>query len=64
MDNFEWLEGESTDFGLYDCNFRTQERIPRKSVRLYEQICRRKELTAEMIEDFKKYSGITIETIR
>jgi len=31
MDNFEWLEGESTDFGLYDCNFRTQERIPRKA---------------------------------
>ncbi|WP_265442798.1 glycoside hydrolase family 1 protein [Acetivibrio straminisolvens] len=64
MDNFEWLEGESTNFGLYDCNFRTQERTPRKSARLYAQICRRKELTEEMIEDFKNYGRTTIKTIR
>lgn len=43
MDNFEWLEGETANFGLYHCNFRTQERTPRKSAELYAEICRNKE---------------------
>ncbi|HEY5563212.1 MAG TPA: family 1 glycosylhydrolase, partial [Clostridiaceae bacterium] len=49
MDNFEWLEGESAKFGLYECDFRTQERIPRQSAELYAQICKEKGLTEEMI---------------
>ena len=52
MDNFEWNEGESANFGLYHCNFRTQERTARKSAELYAQICRKKELTKEMAEEF------------
>jgi beta-glucosidase len=52
MDNFEWLEGESANFGLYHCNFRTQERTARKSAELYAQICKKKEVTREMIEKF------------
>ncbi|MHB8062874.1 MAG: glycoside hydrolase family 1 protein [Ruminiclostridium sp.] len=51
MDNFEWLEGESAKFGLYECNFRTQERIPRQSAELYARICKEKELTEEMISN-------------
>lgn len=54
MDNFEWLEGETANFGLYDCNFRTQERIERGSAKLFAHICERKEVTGEMIEEFKR----------
>lgn len=50
MDNFEWVEGESANFGLYKCDFRTQERAPRKSAELYAAICKEKKLTEEMIE--------------
>jgi len=57
-------EGESTDSAFTTAISARRRGYREKSVRLYEQICRRKELTAEMIEDFKKYSGITIETIR
>lgn len=42
MDNFEWLEGETTNFGLYDCDFSTQKRTPRGSAALYAQICKEK----------------------
>ncbi|NLP44009.1 MAG: glycoside hydrolase family 1 protein [Peptococcaceae bacterium] len=42
MDNFEWLEGESAAFGLYHCDFRTQQRTPRPSAMLYAQICKTK----------------------
>lgn len=59
MDNFEWLEGETTDFGLYDCNFGNQERTPRKSAWLYSQICKRKELTKEMIEQWSAGTVLT-----
>ena len=52
MDNFEWNEGESARFGLYHLNFHTQERTARRSAELYAQICERKELTKEMIEEF------------
>jgi beta-glucosidase len=52
MDSFEWLDGESANFGLYRCDFRTQERTARKSAELYAQICKKKELTKDMIEEF------------
>lgn len=42
MDNFEWISGESANFGLYDCDFTTQERIQRKSGALYSFICSHK----------------------
>lgn len=43
MDNFEWLDGESGNFGLYHCDFRTQKRTARKSAELYAQICKNKQ---------------------
>jgi beta-glucosidase len=39
MDNFEWVEGESARFGLYECDFETQERRIRPSGELYREIC-------------------------
>lgn len=53
MDNFEWLEGETANFGLYHNDFRTQKRTARKSAKLFAEICRRKELTEEMILSFE-----------
>ncbi len=58
MDNFEWLEGESANFGLYKCNFDTQERTPRHSAELYAMICKEKELTEEMIQSFN--AGVVV----
>lgn len=54
MDNFEWLEGESGNFGLYHCDFRTQDRAARSSAAIYAHICKRKEWTTEMIEAFTR----------
>lgn len=43
MDNFEWLDGEEGYFGLYHCNFRTQERKARKSAEFFARICAERE---------------------
>ncbi|MFW5689936.1 MAG: glycoside hydrolase family 1 protein [Spirochaetota bacterium] len=40
MDNFEWAEGEAARFGLYACDFETQERTLRASGERYREICR------------------------
>lgn len=52
MDNFEWLEGESAPFGLIHVDFETQQRTVRKSGRFYAEICRRKEVTQDMIDQY------------
>ena len=38
MDNFEWAEGYSMRFGLYEVDFDTQERTLRSSGELYQKI--------------------------
>lgn len=48
MDNFEWLNGQEGFFGLYKCNFKTQERTPRKSGPLYAQICSSRAFQADI----------------
>lgn len=38
MDNFEWHEGFRQRFGLFKTDYKTQERIPRKSASVYSDI--------------------------
>lgn len=54
MDNFEWVEGESARFGLYHVDYDTQVRTLRKSGRFYGEICKRLEVTDDMIDKYLK----------
>ncbi len=38
LDNFEWADGYEPKFGLYKVNFKTFERTPRKSAKVYGEI--------------------------
>ena len=40
VDNFEWADGFDPNFGLFELNRQTFERIPRSSAEFYEDICR------------------------
>ena len=56
MDNFEWLEGFSARFGLYETDFETQKRTLRPSGRFYAQLSQYRAVTAEML-DFLGHGG-------
>jgi beta-glucosidase len=38
MDNYEWAEGSKMRFGLFETNFETFSRTPRKSASIYQEI--------------------------
>lgn len=40
MDNFEWHNGRKAKFGLFETNYKTLERVARKSAHVYGEICR------------------------
>lgn len=50
MDNFEWLEGLSARFGLYEVNYENLERSLRKSGEFYGMLCKNRGVTENMIE--------------
>jgi beta-glucosidase len=43
-DNFEWHLGPAMRFGLYECDLKTNRRIPRPSAELYRQLAHTKTL--------------------
>jgi beta-glucosidase len=47
VDNFEWERGWSQRWGLWGLNRETQERVERRSARLYAEICTQNALTSE-----------------
>jgi len=52
VDNFEWERAWTQRFGLWGLDTATQKRIRRKSVDVYEAICRENGITTEMVEKF------------
>ncbi|MGZ3787882.1 MAG: glycoside hydrolase family 1 protein [Bacteriovorax sp.] len=47
IDNFEWAEGRGPRFGLYDVDYKTLKRTPRKSARYYQEIIERNGILVE-----------------
>ncbi len=52
VDNFEWNEGWTLRFGLYELNPRTQERRARFSASLYRDIIRQNGLSEDQLSNF------------
>jgi beta-glucosidase len=52
VDNFEWERGWSQRFGLWGLDPSTQQRIRRKSVDLYAEICKENGITTAMVEKY------------
>jgi len=49
LDNFEWAHGFGPRFGLFEVDYKTQERRPRPSSRIYGQISAANGITEELI---------------
>ena len=49
VDNYEWVEGWTTRFGLVALNTETQARTPRPSMELYAQIARENAITEDVV---------------
>ncbi|GAB4552220.1 MAG: glycoside hydrolase family 1 protein [Anaerolineae bacterium] len=54
VDNFEWAEGYDPrySFGLYQVDWATQARTPRKSAILYREICANNGLSADIVAEY------------
>jgi beta-glucosidase len=52
VDNYEWVEGWSTRFGLIELDPETQKRAPRRSAQLYSDIIKVKAITPEIVEEY------------
>jgi beta-glucosidase len=52
MDNFEWVEGLSARFGLYEVDYETQERRLRESGKLYAEIARSGGASPELLSAY------------
>jgi beta-glucosidase len=52
VDNFEWERGWTQRFGLWGLDVNTQERVRRKSVDLYAEICRQNAINSDMVRKY------------
>jgi len=52
VDNYEWVEGWTTRFGLIGLDPTTQERTPRHSAELFTSIARANAITEELVETY------------
>jgi beta-glucosidase len=52
VDNFEWERGWTQRFGLWGVDEKTQKRIRRPSVDMYEAICKENGISSEIVERF------------
>ena len=52
VDNFEWERGWTQRFGLWGLDVDTQERIRRKSVDVYEAICKENGISSKMVAEY------------
>ena len=55
MDNFEWAEGYSSRFGLYEVDFSSQKRTKRGCADLYGRIAKNNSISSEMLEKYKDW---------
>lgn len=46
MDNIEWMFGHNVRFGLFETDYKTMKRTPRKSALIYGEICKTNSLEA------------------
>ena len=53
-DNFEWLEGESSRFGIVHIDYETQERTIKQSGEFYSKMIEAKGVTQELCEQYVK----------
>jgi beta-glucosidase len=52
VDNFEWAEGWTLRFGLFEIDPKTQERTPRQSAELYTDLVHANAITPQVIERY------------
>jgi len=51
VDNFEWERGWTQRFGLWGLDVDTQQRNRRRSVDVYERVCRENGLSSHMVAE-------------
>ena len=59
-DNFEWVEGNSSKFGLVSVDEQSRERTVKNSGKFYSEVIKNGGVTEEMFENFVKYQEYDI----
>ncbi len=52
VDNFEWERGWTQRFGLWGLDVDTRQRIRRKSVDVYESVCKENGISSAMVQEY------------
>jgi beta-glucosidase/6-phospho-beta-glucosidase/beta-galactosidase len=60
VDNFEWAEGWTLQFGLFSLDPETQARKPRRSADLYREIIRANSITSQIVDIYAPELRATI----